>query len=240
MERRRGGGRGRASERCSLWKQRKMHRTASKSIARQMCDAPERRTGHGERRDAEEGLGELALEAARRNGDGPTARELDFARELARAELSLLEHALHVVEVASHQRVALRRRTDAKRRMLAKCGEVGFISLYKTAQKILTLDAAAHIKRSVACSAMMDTQVSGAEGLEMSVRMILRGFERMRGSRDYEKVSFRCSVCFLSIQTSNGPHRNAPHECAAGEKTSSMFAMKKPRPYSLVTRRAEI
>ena len=81
------------------------------------CDAPERRTGHGERRDTEEGHGKLALEAARRNRDGPTARELDFALELARAELSLLQHALHVVKVAGHQRVALRRRMSARRRV---------------------------------------------------------------------------------------------------------------------------
>lgn len=49
--------------------------------------------------------------------------------------------------------------------------------------KLLTFDAAAHIRRSVACSGITASQVSGAEGLEMSVRMILKEVEGKQTER---------------------------------------------------------
>lgn len=44
----------------------------------------------------------------------------------------------------------------------------------KKCAELLTLEAAAHINKSVSCSGITASQVSGGEGLEMSVRMILR------------------------------------------------------------------
>ena len=78
---------------------------------------------------------------------------------------------------------------DARERVLEKCGEGEEIFRHNFAQIPFTLDAAAHIKRSVACSGMTASQVSGGEGLEMSVRMILRkkeGNPAVRGWRESE------------------------------------------------------